>query len=111
MLKNLLIFLSITCVYFAALIILNNFGVSDFFNVVICSFILGITLRTAIPHYLIYLLMMMTIGSIYFVLNNFALLNIMCLSLFLGISSCSILLQFWPNLFKAPSTLLKLKLN
>ncbi len=45
MLKNLLIFLSITCVYFAALIILNNFGVSDFFNVVICSFILGITLR------------------------------------------------------------------
>ncbi len=111
MLKNLLIFLSITCVYFAALIILNNFGVSDFFNVVICSFILGITLRTVIPHYLIYLLMMMTIGSIYFVLNDFALLNIMCLSLVLGILICSILFQLWPHIVKTPSTLLKLKLN
>lgn len=111
MLKNLFIFLSITCAYFAALIILNNFGISDFLNVVICSLILGITLRTVIPHYLIYLLMMMTIGSIYFVLNDFALLNIMCLSLVLGILICSILLQLWPHIVKTPSTVLKLKLN
>lgn len=70
--------------YLVLLIVLNQIGLNDFINVVVSSFLFGVTLKLWVSSFIIDLIAFLSILMIYFLAEDFLLLIVMSVSCVLG---------------------------